>query len=264
VELRLGVYSGEEKVSTIPAREGETLTLNRNRLILVKLLPWRHVSTGGGVGDTIRLGRPAGNGGRPVSGPDSFTTAVFYCLEPQALEIHAILDSGETAERGMFTSTEGWLCCRFNADVDRIREFRVLEERDVFEVVFHLPEIRGLPPENEGVTNRLDIRYPHVEVELYDAFSGIDEAEVNLQIFLRTVLRSRFDSEEKTTHYGSGDPDAPPAEYENTTVRELLDIYFPHRWWVASGRVHITRDRFGPIVWKVKEAWKEICGEGSR
>jgi hypothetical protein len=261
VELRLGIFDTEKKGYTMPAREGEELVLERNRLKLVKILPWAHTSTGGGVGNTLRLGRPAGeeteNGS--VSGP--CTTAMFYCIEPQGVEIEAVLRSGESVRRTQWISTEMWLGCKFKVKMDDIREFRILEEPEVFEVVFHLPEIKGFPAENDGVTNRLDILYPRVFFNGSPSAGTPFRLPTNRDRFFRSVLFRRFVPERAPflAAVPAGEEEE-PVTYENITVREILDLYYPGRWWVSGGRVYATSDRFGPIVSKVKEAAREVFG----
>jgi len=51
---------------------------------------------------------------------------------------------------------------------------------------------------------------------------------------------------------------SPFIDHRDATMRDILNCYSPNRWWVSDGRVYTTRERFGPVVWKVKEAVREL------
>jgi len=256
VDLRLRFFDDEPGGFAIPPREGERRTLDRNRVVLVKVLPWKYAFWKL-VGDALPLVRLRGGDTGQPPGAESFSTAVFYCLRPESLEVEAVLHSGETARLDRGEKFRGWLSGVFDAGIDEIREYRIREEPGVREIVFHLPKIRGLPPENEGVTNRLDIQFPPVLLDRSSGYGrGGSPMGYQSQWFMSEALGLRFLQDHR--HSNSTRRIVADSEHRGIAVRDALDYFFPNRWWVSEGRVRTTRECFGPIVWKVKEAVREL------
>jgi hypothetical protein len=166
-------------------------------------------------------------------------------MKPPFLGVEAVLDSGKTVRSTKRLYSGGWFAPMFRVGMEKIREFRIREEPEAFEVVFHLSEIKGFPPENKDVTNRLDMFYPRLMVQDPPISSG------------HSALGGRLGGEFHrphglTTH----------VIHEDVTVRDILNIYYPERWWVSDGQVRTTRERFGPIVYKVKEAVRQLRQRG--
>jgi hypothetical protein len=140
--------------------------------------------------------------------------------------------------------------------MSRIKEFRILEELGGTEVLFHIPEMKGLPPENKGVTDLLNIIIPRVTLPAAES----DSAPTGI---LGSLLRDRFIPEQvqSARRAGRDGAELKSITHVDRTVRELLDYYYPGRWWISDGRVCTTMDRFGPIGWRVKTAVREVREE---
>jgi hypothetical protein len=235
VELRVEARAPDRKEYLIPAQEGSTLVLDTNRLFLARIYPWA----------LERIVHAEGAVKRRTSAPDERTTAVFLCGLGEwlgELEVDAVLDDGGIAE-GRAIRRGFWLVSEFQVTRDRIRSFRVREPRGIVEIRWRIPKLQGMPPGNENCTNVLDLRFPYLD------FSAVGAA--NVDRFLQEILQNGFQSE--------GWPEeVSPVPHEKVTLRDILNYYYPGRWWVSDGRVYTTQCRFGPIVWKVSEAIREL------
>jgi hypothetical protein len=243
-QLRLPMYDRKDRMEhTIPAREGETLSTATNRVLLAGIYPWQEYGIGWSRNE-LELSGPDGDNGGRGSPAEPGTTIVLYSLAPRALAVKAVLRSGQTMV-GPRRMTEGrWSVYRISAQKEEIEKLIILGEPAGFEVVFHIPELQGLPPKNDDITDRLDISLPEV------SFTGTrQDTAVAL---LASILSGRFRPERGSV------AEQVPGHYENITIRDLLDLCYPRRWWVKNGVVHTTNNRLGPILWRVKEALREL------
>jgi len=240
-------FLGQEKEYSLPAREGTTLRLGYNRVLLARLYPWpysRVVPPSSFVFDNFDYDEE-------VAQSKPHTTAVFFwqlARMADGVRLEAILDDGKTVEPVVIHFGQWWVC-DFSLDMSRIDHFRIQEIPGQVEVRFPIPKLRGLPPQNEDCKDKLDLWYPFL------AFSQGRTFHSEPQRFLRDVLGYDPDS--------SPDLQAETITYENITVRELLDSHYPQRWWIRDGQIHATQYRWGTLVRKVNAALNMLIREDS-
>ncbi len=91
--------------------------------------------------------------------------------------------------------------------------FRIRQRTKLIRFVFELPELPGLPEQNRGVTDLLDVVVPYARFE----------SEFDLPTALRYLTQMSIDTADGS--YTAAPPDAFPREVENVTVRALLYDY---------------------------------------
>jgi hypothetical protein len=235
----------EERV--MPLREGQILRLGDSRLFLAKILPFRTDTTAYEGNASMKIG-DSRRAFRDGSGMPPTTTVIFYCIGSWGLEAEALLSPGESPVRGLRGSTYTWIEWMFEVKPERIESLRIQKEREDIEIIFRVPELNAA--ERVEIPNSLDILIPGRILESEDF-------RMYPTLFLEAVLGDRFEMEKDST--GSV-PVANWSTDDESTIREILNRLFPGRWWVSGGKVRTTRDRFGGLMWKVRQAVGELTG----
>jgi hypothetical protein len=127
VEVRFSVFTGAKKAHTMPARAGEMLEVNGNRLLLVGMYPWRETAIGGG-NETLRLCVPDEEDEERSTPENPVTTAVFCGVLREGVTVQAVLHDGSIETGDRRDTGFPWFYCQPEAEMDEIKEFRILEE----------------------------------------------------------------------------------------------------------------------------------------
>ena len=212
VEVVLTVAHGPLEVFSIESKVGETIRHARGEMRLIAVTEGK-VTGGSGTGSggtniaQVHLNRPPGQ---------LWTAYVFASLTP-ARFLPLGFEFFDTA--GHRIPSEGGMgmggqirVASLAAGADAVSQIQTRLYRHIKRLVFRLPQIPGLPPENRQVQNLFDVRIPYARVR----------ADYDLWNLLEDTLQM------KITRGASRPSPYFPHSYTNVTTADLLHEYRKH------------------------------------
>jgi len=215
-QLRMIIWWGNPEVHTLPADPGGFVETAHNRFTVLRVLDGAY--TVNSVDNEIDL--------VPVNEDSStgLTTVVFHMEREQpsdTFRFRVLASSGIPVEVQAQGYRGAIWVCRFPVPSDEIRGIQVETTPRFSVLAIRLDELRGFPSANRGCEDLLNMHVPYLHVR---------ESQT-VEQFLQKVFGERL------RHGGGIIPRPIERSFENVTIRELFDIYYPNQWY-ANHSLH--------------------------
>jgi len=185
-----------------------------------------------------------------VAGSEPVTTALFSAAPRPGrggiCRIDALGREGRTWTGDRMSWEDGVGLMIFECAPEDIREFRIVERERLSRIVYRVPQVKGLPPENAGCENLLDLRIP----------ASFMHPPWFREYVIRPAIMDpswEFMTSGTTRIYREELPDG-------ITVRKLLDHVYDGDWRVENNRLVRGRQvwRGGPMIRKIVNAARTL------
>jgi hypothetical protein len=169
----------------------------------------------------------------------AFLLEVHASLIMSSLRVQAVTCEGESLEGLWLLPAHNVALFEFECTPEEIESFRIEVLPNLALVRIPIPDLKGFPEANRGLTDLLDMQIPLVEIG----------SQNDVYAFLNNTLSART-----TKGIIASPADSAPRVWRDFTVREFLDHYYPGRWRVKDGKVNAGGSGSNTVLGKVMRA----------
>lgn len=213
VELVITLALGEVEEFRIRPEVGETIDVGKGKLRLVGIgdgIERQWNSTSNGMTNSMSIEFSQDSDGRGVT----FVFVLFPGAAWIPVDLEFLDESGEPFRTAGSGRSGEVLLASVRAEREEVARIRIKHYPTVQRLVFHLPEIPGLPAGNRAVENLFDVIIPFARVSAEYEFRNLisDTVQMPIRPYISPNMPAGYF----------------PRTFTNTTARSLLDEYLEY------------------------------------